>query len=118
MNELVALEEQGWQALSSNEGAGTAFYDSVLRDDAMMLFSGGMRLDGKEQILASLAAQPWESFQMSNVKAISLSEDTGAVIYDVAARREGRLYKALISSTYTFADGVWKLAIHQQTLAQ
>ncbi|MBD0336554.1 MAG: nuclear transport factor 2 family protein [Cyanobacteria bacterium Co-bin13] len=116
MQDLITLEEQGWQSLSSAGEAGKKFYSSVLRDDAVMLFPGGMRLDGKEKILQSLAAQPWKSFQIEDPQVISLSEDAGLVAYKVTAQREGGgPYVALISSTYARNQGRWQLVLHQQT---
>lgn len=58
MEDLIELEKQGWQALSSEGEVSKKFYSSVLHDDAIMLFPGGMLIDGKEKILGSLAAQP------------------------------------------------------------
>lgn len=116
MQDLVDLEKQGWQALSSEGAASQEFYSSVLRDDAVMLLPGGMFIDGKENILKSLAAQPWTSFQIEDPRVISLSESVGVLVYRVTAQRDGSTpYVALINSTYELSDGMWKLALHQQT---
>jgi hypothetical protein len=48
MDELVELERQGWEALSSDGDAGQRFYASILRHDAVMLFPGGMRIVGRD----------------------------------------------------------------------
>ena len=117
MQDLIDLEEQGWLALSSGGEASKNFYSSVLRDNAVMLFPGGMLIDGKEKILKSLAAQPWRSFQIEDPRVISLSESAGVLVYRVTAQREGSdPYVALINSTYVLSDGTWKLVLHQQTL--
>lgn len=116
MQDLIKLEEQGWQALSTGVEASKKFYSSVLRDNAVMLFPGGMLIEGKEKILQSLAAQPWKSFQIEELRVISLSERAKVLVYKVTAKREGsKPYVALINSTYEFSDGVWKLVLHQQT---
>ena len=116
MQDLIELEEQGWLALSSEGEACKKFYSSVLCDDAIMLFPGGMLIDGKEKILESCAAQPWKSFQIEEPQVISLSENAGVLVYRVTAQREGSApYVALISSTYVLSDGTWKLVLHQQT---
>ncbi|MCA9873891.1 MAG: nuclear transport factor 2 family protein [Anaerolineales bacterium] len=113
---LIELEEQGWQALSSAGDAGKRFYEAILREDAVMVFPGGLRLSGKEAILASLAAQPWQSFQMEEAQTLDLTENAGVVVYQVTAQRAGSApYEALISSTYVQHNGVWKLVLHQQT---
>jgi hypothetical protein len=117
MQELIDLEERGWQALSSEGEAGKSFYSSVLHDDAVMLFPGGMLISGKENILKSLGTQPWKSFQIEDPRVISLSESAGVLVYRVTAQREGSdPYMALISSTYVLSSGDWKLILHQQTL--
>jgi hypothetical protein len=116
MQELIRLEEQGWQALTEERYAGRTFYRSVLRDDAVMLFPGGLLLAGKENILATIGPQPWQSFQMEEVQTISLSEDAGVIVYRVTAQHNGpEPYVALISSTYARNDGKWQLVLHQQT---
>lgn len=118
MKELIELEEQGWQALSSDGDAGRRFYSDVLRDDAIMLFPGGLLLAGKAEILDSLAAQPWQSFQIEDAQVRSLGETAGVVVYRVTAQRAGSApYVALISSTYARSAGEWKLVVHQQTPA-
>jgi Domain of unknown function (DUF4440) len=115
MDELVDLERQGWEALSSEGNAGREFYASVLREDAVMLFPGGVRLEGREQILQSLGTQPWETFQLEQSRTMWLSRDAATLIYRVKAQRKGnKPYAALISSTYV-NEGGWKLALHQQT---
>jgi ketosteroid isomerase-like protein len=115
MDELIELERQGWRALSSQGDAGHKFYASVLREDAVMLFPGGMRIDGRENILASLSSQPWESFEIESPRAVSLTQDAVVLVYRVTARRKGSPpYIALISSTYV-QDRDWKLVVHQQT---
>lgn len=116
MQDLIELENLGWQALSSPGEAGKKFFKSVLRDDAVMLFPGGMLIAGKENILNSLAAQPWDSFQIEEPQVIALSENSKALLYKVTAQREGsEPYIALINSTYVFGDGTWWLVLHQQT---
>lgn len=115
MNELIELEERGWKALSTEGDAGKTFYASVLRDDAVMLFPGGIFIDGRESILQSLGAQPWETFQIESPKVVSLTADAATLVYRVTACREGsQPYVAQVSSTYV-RDSGWRLVVHQQT---
>lgn len=117
MQDLIELEEQGWQTLTLVGEASKKFYSAVLHDNAIIVFSGGIRISGKEKILESLATQPWKSFQIEEPQVISLSENVGALVYRVTAQREGsKPYVALISSTYVLNNGTWKLILHQQTL--
>ena len=116
MQDLIDLEEQGWQALSTDVEASKKFYSSILRDDAVMLFPGGMIIEGKKKILQSLDAQPLKSFQIEEPRVISLSESAEVLVYRVIAQREGsEPYVALINSTFELSDGMWKLVLHQQT---
>lgn len=117
MRELIELEEQGWRALSTAGDAGRKFYESVLREDAVMLFPGGMRIEGRAQILEALGSQPWQSFRIESPQVLSLSSSAASLIYKVTAQREGSApYVALISSTYA-RSGTWQLVLHQQTPA-
>jgi hypothetical protein len=117
MEELIELEEQGWQARSTEGDAARKFYNSVLRDDAIMVFPGGLLIDGKQNILESFSAQPWKSFHIEEMQVVSLSEDAAVLVYKVTAQREGKdPYVALMSSTYARSQGTWKLVVHQQTL--
>lgn len=117
MRELIDLEEQGWRALATEGDAGKKFYAALLREDAVMLFPGGTRIEGRAQILDSLGAQPWASFKIENPKVLQLSPNVATLVYNVTARREGSpSYVALISSTYA-RDKNWQLVLHQQTPA-
>lgn len=115
MRELIDLEEQGWRTLSTEGDAAKKFYASVLREDAVMLFPGGMRIEGRERILESLGTQPWQSYRIEDPKVVKLSDEAATLTYKVTARRKGSdAYVALISSTYA-RNNVWQLVVHQQT---
>jgi hypothetical protein len=114
MDEIVELEKQGWHALSTEGDAGKRFYASVLRKDAVMLFPGGIRIQGRENILQSLGSQPWESFQIENAQVFWLTTNATTLVYKATAQRWNQPYIALISSTYV-RDPDWKLVIHQHT---
>jgi hypothetical protein len=113
---IIELEEQGWQSLSSGTNDSLAFYDRILRSDAVMLFPGGLILEGKKKILDSLAAQPWKTFRMEKPQVVSPTQGVGVLFYRVTAQRQSSMaYTALISSTYVLEDGTWKLVFHQHT---
>jgi hypothetical protein len=115
MQELLELEERGWHALATKGNAGQVFYASILRDDAVMLFPGGLRIEGRERILESLGSQPWDSFRIEDAQVLPLTSSAAAVVYKVTAQREGsEPYVALLCSTYVRATD-WKLVVHQQT---
>lgn len=109
MDELLALERQGWQALATAGGAARAFYAGLLREDAAMLFPGGLRIEGRDAILASLDAQPWASFRIEQPRLIELGPAAATLVYGVTAQRPGSPpYRALISSTWVRGPG-WRL---------
>jgi hypothetical protein len=89
LRELVELEQKGWEALSKKGDAGKFYYMSILREDAEMLFPGGMRIEGRENILGSIGSQPWESFQLENTRVIPLAENAATIVYKVTAKRKG-----------------------------
>lgn len=118
MQDLVQLEREGWRALSASGDAARAFYGERLADNAVFLFPGGMRIEGKAKILESFARQPWQSFDLQDPSVLKPAEGTGIVVYKVTAQREGAApYAALVSSTYALRDGSWLLLLHQQTPA-
>jgi hypothetical protein len=115
MKDLIELERRGWEALSTEGEAGRTFYGSLLREDAVMVFPGGLRLEGRDRILQSIGAQPWQTFQIEEPDAVSLTANAATLIYRARAQRKGsEPYAALISSTYV-REGEWKLVVHQHT---
>jgi hypothetical protein len=115
-SELIALEEDGWRALSDGPEAATAFYERVLDDGVVMVLPGGLRLDDRATVIASLAGPPWASYDLESPQVLRLGADTAVVTYGVVARRDGAApYSALMSSVYVRRDGEWRLALHQQT---
>lgn len=116
MDTLIHLEQQGWEALAAPGDAGKAFYSALLTDDAVMVFPGGLLVDGKEHILQSIGPQPWTSFHLDRLRVLPLSDEAAIVVYQVTAQRAGSTpYTALVSSAYAQRDGQWKLMLHQQT---
>jgi hypothetical protein len=114
-NELVALEEDGWRALSSSGEAAREFYERVLDHTVVMLLPGGMVLDDRAAIVASMAGPPWSSYELDDVRCLQPTPDTGIVAYGAVARRGAQEYSALMSSIYVRREDGWKLVFHQQT---
>jgi hypothetical protein len=112
---LIALEREGWNALSS--GAGGAYYREHLTDDALMAFPFGVL--GREATIAAIeSAPPWETFEIRNPRVVALGAGAGIVVYEVTAQRAGQEpYTAVISSTFVRDGDGWKLAFHQQSPA-
>ena len=110
--ELIALETEGWQALSTDGAAATEFYSRLLDKSVVMLLPGGMRLADRDVILESMSGAPWTSFDLEEPQVIDLGAE-GAIV--VVAVREGAAYSALVSSAYVRHDEGWRLGFHQQT---
>ena len=116
MDDLLDLEKQGWNALTLGNEEAQKFYSSVLREDAVMVFPGGMQITGKDQILESFSPQPWSSYQIIEPSVIPITGDVKTVIYKVIAKRpNSEPYHAIISSTYVHIDDSWKMVHHQQS---
>ena len=114
-DELIALETDGWEALSADGARATEFYGRVLDETVVMLLPGGMRLVERDAILASMGGAPWSTFELDDPQVLPLGADAAVVLYGVMAVREGLEYSALVSSAYVRRDGGWRLAFHQQT---
>lgn len=113
--ELISLEREGWDALSSSGEAARAFYERVLGDQVVMLLPGGMRLEDRATIIDSMSGQPWSRYALEDMRCRELASDVGVVTYGVVAERGGQEYSALMSSVYVQRADGWKLAFHQQT---
>jgi hypothetical protein len=115
-SELVDLEVRGWQALSDSAEAATEFYERTLDGSVVMLLPGGLRLDDRAAIVASMGGRPWAGFALEDPQVLEVTPDSGLVTYGVSAHREGTpQYSALVSSLYVRRADGWKLAFHQQT---
>lgn len=114
-DELIALETEGWEALSAGGAAATDFYEHVLDDTVVMLLPGGLRMSDRHAILQSMGGAPWSSFAIEDPQVQWLGPDGAIVVYGVVAQRDGTAYSALVSSAYVRRGGAWRLALHQQT---
>ena len=111
--EFVALEREGWDALSGSQGAD--HYRRVLTEDALMAFPFGV-IDRAQALEAIAAAPPWSSYEMTSPRVVRLGEDAAVVVYAVSARREGQPeFTAVASSTFLRQGSDWQLAFHQQS---
>jgi len=86
---LMGLEEAGWQALSSDQGA--EFYRQHLTDDALVVVPG-MVIDRTTFLQALQSdAQPWAAHRIEEARVVQFTPDCAAVVYRAVARREGQL---------------------------
>lgn len=116
VDELLGLEREGWNALSTSGEAAEGFYAENLAAQVLMLLPGGVVIDDREEVIKSMGGAPWTSFELSDQRVLELVEGSAVVAYRASARREGdEPYTALFNSTYVREDGAWRLAVHQQT---
>lgn len=114
-DDLIDLERDAWKALSTSGEAAADFYGRVLADDVLMLLPGGMVIDDRGAVIDSMGGAPWDSFELSDERVLTLGEDSAVVAYRATASRGGTEYTALFASTYVRVGGAWRLALHQQT---
>ena len=84
----LELERAAWQALAT-EGAAAGFFAEVLADDVLILMPGGMVIDDRDAVVASMGGPPWSSFELSDERIVSPTDDCTVVAYPRAgpARR-------------------------------
>ena len=111
-DEIEALERQGWEALSSPNAA--RFYEEVMADDGLMVFPS-LVMDKQAALRAIHQAEPWSTFELSDVR-VTASQGVRLIIYRAVAQRSGQpQYQAVMSSVYVRRGDDWKLLLHQQT---
>lgn len=112
-DDLLELEEQGWQALSSPEAV--QFCDKWLADDAVMIVPG-MVIDRTAFLEAVAHEEPWATHQIAEPQVVHLTDDSAALVYRVKAQRDGQPeFVGLLTSVYVKRADRWQLALHQQT---
>ena len=112
-DDLLELEELGWQALSSADPV--AFCEGWLADDALVIVPG-MVIDRATFLQALAHEQPWETHQIEEPRTVQLANESAALVYRVTARRDGQpKFNGLLTSIYAKRAGRWQLVLHQQT---
>ncbi|GEN80735.1 nuclear transport factor 2 family protein [Actinotalea fermentans] len=114
-DELIGLEDQGWQALRAGGGTVIAFYNSVLDTQVTMLLPGGLTITSRPAALKAMSGAPWDWYHLSDWAVQHVTDDVAVVTYSAAAERDETPYAALVSSLYVRRAGGWRLAFHQQT---
>ncbi|WP_407561349.1 nuclear transport factor 2 family protein [Streptomyces sp. 184] len=115
LDEIRDLENQGWRSLCNSTGAD--FYGRVMTSDGLMLLAQGQVLN-REQVIDSLNQAPaWDGYDIADERLIPLGEGQVVFVYTGRAHREadGPDFVAVMASTYVRRDGVWRLALYQQT---
>lgn len=84
-SELIALEEQGWRALSGSAEDAASFYSRVLDDYPVMIPPCGIVLDNRTAIIESMSGQPWSAYQLDDLRVFHPAPDTAIVAYSATA---------------------------------
>jgi hypothetical protein len=108
---LLREERAGWEALKAGRGA--SHYGRKMTADGAMVVPGSV-LD-RQQTVQSLRDSRWDGFELHEPRLVRLGEHAGVLIYRAVATRGDDRYEALISTTYIWDNGGWKVAAHQQT---
>ena len=111
----VALELDAWAALSRGGRSAATFFSRILADDVLMLLPNGQFVVDRAEAIELMSGPPWSSYELQDHRVLELAEHCQVVAYRVEARRGDGEYTALVASTYSYSDGTWKLALHQQT---
>ncbi|ACQ80534.1 conserved hypothetical protein [Beutenbergia cavernae DSM 12333] len=109
---LLREEHRGWEALRRGEGG--AYYRNVMTPDGVMVVPG-IVLDRASTPAAIDSAAPWDSYEITEPRVVSLGRDAAQLVYRVAAVRGEDTYEALLSTTFRRSEGSWRVAAHQHT---
>ncbi|GHG44379.1 hypothetical protein GCM10011331_02800 [Flavimobilis marinus] len=110
---LLDVEKQGWDALCA--GTGADFYGERMTADGVMVLAHGHAM-GRDDVVASLAEAPaWESYEITEPRAVSVGIDAVALVYRARATRGETTFEGLMTSVYTRVDGDLRLALYTQT---
>lgn len=115
LDELLELENAGWQALCDSTGG--TFYGDLMTEDALFILVNGAAMT-REQIASSLNEAPgWDSYEITDARMMEVSEDVAALVYRATATRADlpEPFTAVMTSLYRRIEGRLRLALYQQT---
>jgi len=119
-SELIALERQYWQAIKDGD------FEKIgqLTDDPCIVTGAqGLAQVDRPTLERMLVNAPWtlHSFELSDERALMLSEDVGVLAYKVRERLtvDGQplTLEANDSSTWVRRDGRWLCALHTEAIS-
>ncbi|MEU7991297.1 nuclear transport factor 2 family protein [Streptosporangium canum] len=113
-NELLALEEQGWAAISVGDGD---FYRRLITDRTLCVEPDGLQTGAELADDIDANKSPFDDYKLQDVKVLPLTADSAVITYRavVNLKEAGFVFQLYMSSAYVRRDGAWKLAFHQQT---
>lgn len=116
--ELLALEQEGWRAVTTGEAA--RYAERMLAEE-MMLVLPGMVLDRPGVVELWLNVVPWElfdiEFDFEGASVIPLTPGGAVLTYRVALsrRRDGTTYRAQCTTVYRRMSRRWRVVFQQLT---
>jgi hypothetical protein len=109
--DLMAIEEQFWTG-------GPEAFQRHTDDQCLVVFKEMAGVMSKADIAKTAEKGRWKDVQPRLKGMTKLSADSIIISYECTAKRKsGEPYHALVSSGYRKRPDGWKLAFHQQTLA-
>ena len=109
-NLILEKEKKSWME-------GESYYQEILAQDAIMVFSIGVL--ERRKVLETVSKGPrWDTIKISEDKIIKLGDREMLLTYKVTATRGDNEYEAFVSSIYKKQDDDWKICFHQQTPKQ
>lgn len=111
---LLHEEHEGWRAIC--EGTGGDYYSREMTNDAVMIVAGAV-LDRAATRASFEGSAPWESYELHEPRVIRLGEGAAMLVYRAVAQRGDERSELVMSTTYLWQDGGWRVAAHQQSQA-
>lgn len=117
LDTLLQLERAGWESLC--QATGSEFYGGIMLPDALMVLANGMVMDRDTVVSALSQSPPWRTYEIDDVRLITVDEDNATLVYTGTAYRDGDepAFVGAMSSAYHRADDGWKLVLYTQTRA-
>jgi hypothetical protein len=113
MDELIQLEDAGWRSLC--EQTGSAFYGSLMTENALMILANGSVMT-RDQVVKALAHAPaWDSYSIDDPATVPISDGAFALTYKGSGESGSLDFHGIMTSLYVRAGSDWKLALYQQT---
>jgi hypothetical protein len=110
--ELMAIEDNFWTG-------GPEAYQRYTDESCLVAFGESAGVMSRNDIAGSAEKGRWTDVSFEPKGMVQLSDASAVVTYECRARRkDGKPYRALVSSGYVKRGDSWKLAFHQQTPLQ
>jgi hypothetical protein len=112
--ELVALEESGWAAISTGNGD---FYRDLVLDETICVEPDGVSTGAELAADIDANKSPFSGYQLDDAKVLPLGAESALITYRATVRLADSdfSFQLYMTSVYLRRDGRWRLTFHQQT---